>query len=128
MKRGAREMYFVDAAHFVGSAFLGYVGFWERLYISALAGRQRFNVLGALNANNQQLITVTNDTYINALSLCELLRQIAAIGHTSPVTLVLDNAKYQHPDSVFTGPTGLQPLAVANFHTLPTGLRRMVEL
>lgn len=96
MQRGEREVYFVDAAHFVWSAFLGYVWFWERLFISAPAGRQRFNVLGALNANNHQLITVTNDTYINALSVCELLRQIAAIGHLSPVTLVLDNAKYQH--------------------------------
>lgn len=96
MQQGQREVYFVDAAHFVWAAFLGYLWFWERLFVSAPAGRQRFNVLGALNAKTQQLITVTNDTYINALSVGELLRKIAAIGHTSPVTLVLDNAKYQH--------------------------------
>lgn len=96
MRQDQREVYFVDAAHFVWAAFLGYLWCWERLFVSAPAGRRRFNILGALNAKTQQLVTVTNDTYINALSVCELLRQIAALGHTSPVTLVLDNAKYQH--------------------------------
>jgi transposase len=56
--------------------------------------RQRFNVLGALNAITKQLITVTNNTYITSIQVCELLQLIAAqtIG---PVTLVLDNARYQ---------------------------------
>ena len=31
---------------------------------------ERFNVLGALNAVTHELITVTNDTYINAQSVC----------------------------------------------------------
>jgi hypothetical protein len=43
MQQGQREMYFVDAAHFVWAAFLGYLWFWERLFVSAPAGRQRFN-------------------------------------------------------------------------------------
>ena len=42
-----------------------------------------------------QLITVTNDTYINAQSVCELLRQLTALNLGVPITLALDNARYQ---------------------------------
>ena len=96
MRAGQREVFFVDAAHFVWAAFLGYLWFWNRLYVSAPSGRKRFNVLGAISARTQQLITVTNNSYINANSVCELLLAVAAAGFNTPVTLVLDNAKYQH--------------------------------
>ena len=96
MAAGRREVFFVDAAHFVWAAFLGYLWFWNRLFVSAPAGRKRFNVLGAINARTHQLITVTNNTYINAESVCELLRAIAEVGFQVPITLVLDNARYQH--------------------------------
>ena len=66
-----------------------------RLFIKAPAGRKRFNVLGALNAMPHELITVTNDTYINAQSVCDLLRRIAQLGFEVPITLVTDNARYQ---------------------------------
>jgi hypothetical protein len=52
-------------------------------------------VLAALNAITHELVAVTNDTYINAQSVCELLRKVAALGLGVPVTLVLDNARYQ---------------------------------
>ncbi len=42
-----------------------------------------------------KMITVTNDTYINAQSVCDLLRRIAQLGFEVPITLVLDNARYQ---------------------------------
>lgn len=38
---------------------------------------------------------VTNDTYITADSVCELLRRIAKLNLAMPITLVLDNARYQ---------------------------------
>lgn len=63
--------------------------------IRAPSGRKRFNVLGAFNAVNQQLITVTNETYINAESVCELLKKVAALGLTVPITFILDNTRYQ---------------------------------
>lgn len=63
--------------------------------VRAPSGRQRFNVLGALHAVTHQLLTVTNDSYINASSVCELLEKIAALGLCTPITLVLDNARYQ---------------------------------
>lgn len=68
---------------------------FERLFVKSGAGRQRFNVLGALNAVTHELVTVTNDTYINAQSVCDLLYKLAALGLTIPITLVLDNARYQ---------------------------------
>jgi transposase len=38
---------------------------------------------------------VTNDSYINAQSVCDLLRQISRLNLDVPITLVLDNARYQ---------------------------------
>jgi len=38
---------------------------------------------------------VTNTTVVNTETMCELLRKVAAQGLAGPVTLVLDNARYQ---------------------------------
>ena len=75
--------------------FLAYRGCFTRLFIKAPAGRKRFNVLGALNAVTHELVTVTNDTYINAQSFCDLLWRISRLNIGVPITLVLDNARYQ---------------------------------
>lgn len=93
---GERVVFFVDAAHFVMGSFLGWLWCLMHLCVRAASGRQRYNVLGALNACTWQLITVTNHAYITAESVCELLSKIKALGLTSPITLVLDNARYQH--------------------------------
>lgn len=94
-QNGTRTVFFVDAAHFVLTAYLGFLWCFVRQFIRAPAGRQRFNVLGALNAVTHELVMVTNDTYINAGSVCELLHRIAALRLTVPITLILDNARYQ---------------------------------
>lgn len=94
-KAGQRKVYFVDAAHFVLAPFLGFLWTFTRLFIQAPAGRQRFNVLGALDAISHELLMVTNDTYINALSVCDLLRQVRSRYPDMPITLILDNARYQ---------------------------------
>ena len=93
---GQRLVYFVDAAHFVLQPFLGYLWSVARVMIKAPSGRQRLNVLGALEAVSHRLITVSNGTYINALTVCELLGLIAAEAAGRPVTIFLDNARYQH--------------------------------
>jgi len=92
---GKRQVYFVDAAHFVLAPFLGFLWSFTRFFIKAPAGRKRFNVLGALNAITHEVVTITNDTYIDAVSVCALLRKIAALNIGIAVTLVLDNARYQ---------------------------------
>lgn len=91
---GQRTVFFVDAAHFVLGAFLGFLWSFTRVFVRTPCGRQRFNVLGALNAITKELITITNDSYITSVQVCELLRKIAALS-SGPVTLVLDNARYQ---------------------------------
>lgn len=59
-------------------------------------GRNRYNVLGALNAVSKELITICNETYINSNTICELLIKIRKINvEKIPVTLILDNARYQ---------------------------------
>lgn len=92
---GKGHVYFVDAAHFVFGTFLGCLWSFVRLYVRAASGRQRFNVLGAWNAITRELTCVTNTTVVNTETMCELLRKIAAQGLVGPVTLVLDNARYQ---------------------------------
>ena len=62
-----------------------------RIFIPSSSGRKRYNVLETIDAINHQLITVCDESYINALSVCELLQKIRdAIGE---ITLVMDNAK-----------------------------------
>lgn len=88
-------MYFVDASHFVWASFLGWAWCFVRLYVRAASGRQRYNVLGALGAVTHELVTEINTTYITATSVCVLLHKIARRGVSVPVTLVMDNARYQ---------------------------------
>ena len=88
-------MFFVDAAHFVYGTFLGCLWSFVRLFVRAASGRQRFNVLGAWDAVKRELTSVTNTTVVNTETMCELLRKLAAKGLSGPVTVVLDNARYQ---------------------------------
>jgi transposase len=94
-KEGNRTVFFVDAAHFVLAPFLGYLWCFTRLFLKAPSGRQRFNVLGALDAITHELVTITNETYINAQSVCDLLWKISHLKIETPISLILDNARYQ---------------------------------
>lgn len=91
-----RHVFFIDAAHFVLQPFLGFLWSFVRRFIKAPAGRQRFNVLGALHATTRQLVTITNTGYVNAHTVAALLSELAASFADRPITLVLDNARYQH--------------------------------
>lgn len=92
---GQRAVFFMDAAHFVLAPFLGFLWSVVRVFIQAPSGRQRFNVLGCLNALTHELVTVTNDTYITAETVCTLLYKLAALKLGVPITVFLDNARYQ---------------------------------
>lgn len=91
---GKRSVMFVDSAHFVLGAFLGFLWCMMRVFVKTPSGRQRFNVLGALDAITHKILTISNDTYITATEVCDLLRLIAQ-NTKLPITLVLDNARYQ---------------------------------
>ena len=92
---GQRQVFFVGAAHFVFGTFLCCLWSLTRIFVKAASRRQRFNVLGAWNALTRELVTITNTTVVNTDTMCELLRALAARGLVEPITLVLDNARYQ---------------------------------
>jgi len=94
-RSGKRAVFFVDAAHFVLAPFLGFLWSISRLFIKAPTGRQRFNVLGALNAITHELIMISNDTYITSQEVCQLLHKLSALNLAMPISVVLDNARYQ---------------------------------
>jgi transposase len=97
----------VDAAHFVFGTYLCCLWSIARVFVRAASGRQRFNVLGAWDAVTRTLITVTNTTVVNTDTMSELLRAVAARGLVGPVTLVLDNARYQRNAVVMALAKGL---------------------
>ena len=92
-RRGQSHVFFVDAAHFVQGALLCCL--WC-LLIRGASGRQRYSVLGAWNAVTNQLVRITTAGTVSSDTMCDLLCQIAALGLSGPITLVLDNARYQH--------------------------------
>jgi hypothetical protein len=72
-----------------------------RVFIPSPSGRKRFNVLGAINALSLEITTVTNETYINAESVCQLLQKLSDLALGIPITVVWDNARYQKCAVVF---------------------------
>ena len=94
-KQGRRRVFFVDAAHFVMGAFLGLLWCFERLFLKSSSGRSRYNVLGAYSVKGTELITLTNNAYINSDTLVELLTTINRLHPDTAITLIMDNARYQ---------------------------------
>lgn len=114
---GTGHVFFVDAAHFVYGTFLCCLWSITRIFVRAASGRQRFNVLGAWHAVNRQLLAVTNTTVVNTDTMCELLRKIAAENLTGPITVVLDNARYQRNQVVqgLAGELGIRLLFLPSY-------------
>lgn len=91
-------MYFVDAAHFVFGTYLCSLWCRVRLWIPAASGRQRFNVLGAYDPISREMISITNTESVNTETMCDLVQLIERTNRRRkriPITLVLDNARYQ---------------------------------
>lgn len=65
------------------------------MFVRTPSGRKRWNVLGALDFVTKELTIISNTTYINSKTVCELLRKLRAECVSLPITLVLDNARYQ---------------------------------
>ena len=95
-KKETITLLFMDASHFVmGCDFLGYIYGMVRRFVKTYSGRKRYNVLGVLDFISKKVTTVTNDTYITATEICELLKKIAVENAGKPTFIVLDNARYQ---------------------------------
>jgi transposase len=96
-EQGNRIILFVDAVHFVMGAFLGLLWCFTRLLLPSACGRQRYNLLAAYNPFTYDILTITNETYINQQVFCLRLEKIALFyaNTDQTITLVLDNARYQ---------------------------------
>lgn len=99
-KQGQRKAFFVDAAHFVMGAFLGILWCFERLFLKSSNGRRRYNVLGAFSVKGTDLVTITNDAYINSDTIVDLLIKLKQEYPDIPLTLIMDNARYQRCNKV----------------------------
>ena len=95
-KNSAHVLLFMDASHFVlGCDFLGGIYSKIRRFVKTFSGRQRYNVLGAINFMTKKVHTITNTNYITATEICQMLRQVASEYAGKKIHIVLDNAKYQ---------------------------------
>ncbi len=95
-KNSAHVLLFMDASHFVlGCDFLGGVYSKARRFVRTFSGRQRYNVLGAINFVTGKVHTVTNATYITATEICQILKTVATEYPGKKIHIVLDNARYQ---------------------------------
>jgi transposase len=100
--KGQRKVFFIDAAHFVLGCFLGMIWSFSRLFIKGACGRQRYNILGAVDSHSKEVVTVRTTDNINALTICQLMEKLAGKHAGTPVTIVLDNASYQRCELVTT--------------------------
>jgi transposase len=99
-RAGRRAVFFVDAAHFVWAPFLGCPWCLTRLFVRSGTGRKRYSVLGALDAVTHDVIRVCNEGYVTADTVCTLLRALSGAGSRVPITIVLDDARYQRCELV----------------------------
>jgi len=99
-KEGRRKVFFVDAAHLLWGSFLGYLWCRVRHFVSGAHGRDRFNILGALEVQSHEFHYVSNDSYVDRWSVVDLIIKIAKEKYPTPVTIILDNAAYQHASVV----------------------------
>lgn len=94
-EKGEIELLFCDAAHFTLSAFLCMIWSQVKVYLKTSHGRNRINVLGAVNAMTKEVTTLINTSYITSQTVVEFMQQLKCRYAQKNITLVLDNARYQ---------------------------------
>lgn len=102
------HLLFLDTAHFVPGSFLCSLWCVVRVFVKAASGRNRINVLGAVDAISKKVVTSCNTTYITAETIMEFLRLLKKKFRGKPLVIVLDNARYQHCRAVKELATGLK--------------------
>lgn len=69
---GERKVIFVDA-YFLLGAFLGVIWCFQRIFLETSPGRQRYNILSAIDSHNQNFTSIRTTENINALTMTSLL-------------------------------------------------------
>ncbi|MFG6426121.1 MAG: transposase [Muribaculaceae bacterium] len=90
----------MDAAHFTLEAFLRHVWCRKPLSLRSGAGRNRFNVLGCIDPFTFDLIESHSMEYVDAGQVKDFLGKVRDASGDIPVSIVLDNARYQHCQAV----------------------------
>ncbi len=83
-------------------AFLGMLWSFGRLFIKTAPGRQRYSVLGAIESHSHEIISVTTEGAVSAPLVVQLLDKLRQTHASVPITLILDNARYQRCKEVLT--------------------------
>ena len=99
-KEGKRKLYFMDAVHFTLEAFTCHVWCKEPLYLKTGAGRNRFNLLGCVDPFSLDIIQSHSMVYVDADQTKTFLEKVRRESGDSPVSIVLDNARYLHCQAV----------------------------
>ena len=97
---GKCRLLFSDAVHFTLSSFVCNVWSRERIYLKTAAGRNRLNVLGAVDAVTKEVLTVENTTYITAETVISFLQKVKDTAPDDKIVIVMDNARYQRCKAV----------------------------
>lgn len=94
--QGRRRLLFMDAVHFTLEAFTCNVWCRNPLFLKTGAGRNRFNLLGCIDPFTLDLICIHSMMYVDAGQTKAFLEKVREASGDLPVSIVLDNARYQH--------------------------------
>lgn len=97
---GKRRLLFMDAVHFTLEAFTCKVWCKGKIFLPTGAGRNRFNLLGAIDPFSLELIQSHSMIYVDAEQVKDFLEKVRSRSGDMPVSVVLDNARYQHCQAV----------------------------
>jgi transposase len=98
--KGEVEVYFLDAVHLLRKPALERCWMFSNLFVRATPGRDRYNVLGALNAVTHELVHIATAENISFNFVEPLLIALREKHPDKPIHVVLDNARYQHNAAV----------------------------
>lgn len=99
-KEGKCKLYFMDAVHFTLEAFTCHAWCKEPLFLKTGAGRNRFNLLGCIDPFSFDIIQSHSMVYVDAEQTKMFLEKVRRKSGDTPVSIVLDNARYQHCQAV----------------------------
>ena len=92
---GLIKLFFCDGVHLIYGYHGGYCWCEKRVCVPSAYGRQRVNCLGFMDAVTYQTETIMNDSYLNAETVCEGLKQLREKNPDAWLYVILDNASYQ---------------------------------
>ena len=99
-RKGELRLLFMDAVHFTLEAFTCRVWSKGQIHLPTGAGRNRFNLLGALDPFTLEHIQSHSMVYVDAEQVKMFLEKVRDQSGNRPVSIVLDNARYQHCQAV----------------------------